>query len=142
MGRKPVILVGGNMGRNDGVDYCAKLAADFPEVIFVSYEGQPDVLAQHIEEADAVIGSIPERLLPRARRVRWVQTTGAGQTRSARQPSSRAKTSWRRRVGRACGERARANAGNDAGVRALPAGTNPQPARAAPVVLADRDVRD
>ena len=78
MGRKPIILVGGNMGRNDGVDYCAKLAADFPDVTFLSYEGQPDVLAAHIEDADAVIGDIPERLLPRAKRVRWVQTTGAG----------------------------------------------------------------
>jgi hypothetical protein len=27
---KTTILVGGNMGRNDGVDYRAKLAADFP----------------------------------------------------------------------------------------------------------------
>lgn len=76
--RKPVILVGGNMGRNDGVDYCAKLAADFPQATFISVEGQTDVLERHITEADAVIGDLPDRLLPQATRVRWVQTTGAG----------------------------------------------------------------
>jgi phosphoglycerate dehydrogenase-like enzyme len=77
-GRKPTILVGGNMGRNDGVDYRAKLAADFPEVEFISFENDPAVLERHIEEADAVIGDVPEQLLPRAGRLRWVQTTGAG----------------------------------------------------------------
>lgn len=75
---RPVILVGGNMGRNDGVDYCAKLAADFPQATFISYEGDPTALERHIGEADAVIGEVPERLLPRATRLRWVQTTGAG----------------------------------------------------------------
>ena len=77
-GRKPTILVGGNMGRNDGVDYRARLAADFPEVEFISFENDPAVLERHIEEADAVIGDVPEQLLPRAGRLRWVQTTGAG----------------------------------------------------------------
>ncbi len=77
-GRKPVILVGGNMGRNDGVDYCAKLAADFPSAEFISVEGAPEVLEQHIAEADAVIGDLPARLFDRATRVRWVQSTGAG----------------------------------------------------------------
>lgn len=72
------ILVGGNMGRNDGVDYRAKLAADFPEVTFISYEGQPEIRERHIAEADAVIGDVPDALLPRAQRLRWVQTTGAG----------------------------------------------------------------
>ena len=72
------ILVGGNMGRNDGVDYRAKLAADFPGVRFISYEGQPAVREQHIAEADAVIGDVPDALLPQATRLRWVQTTGAG----------------------------------------------------------------
>ena len=77
-GRKPTILVGGNMGRNDGVDYRARLAADFPEAEFISFEDDPTVLERHIDEADAVIGDVPERLLPRAGRLRWVQTTGAG----------------------------------------------------------------
>jgi len=72
------ILVGGNMGRNDGVDYRAKLAADFPEATFISYEGQPEVRERHIAEADAVIGDVPDSLLPQAQRLRWVQTTGAG----------------------------------------------------------------
>jgi phosphoglycerate dehydrogenase-like enzyme len=75
---KTTILVGGNMGRNDGVDYRAKLAADFPEVRFISYEGQPAVREQYIAEADAVIGDVPDALLPQAARLRWVQTTGAG----------------------------------------------------------------
>ncbi len=75
---RPTILVGGNMGRNDGVDYCAKLAADFPTVRFISYEGDPAVRARYIAEADAMIGDIPEELLPQATRLRWVQSTGAG----------------------------------------------------------------
>ncbi len=74
----PTILVGGNMGRNDGVDYRAKLAADFPGVTFISYEGRPEVREHHIAEADAVIGDVPDALLSRAARLRWVQTTGAG----------------------------------------------------------------
>ncbi len=78
MAEGKTILVGGNMGRNDGVDYCAKLAAAFPGTTFVSYEGKPEVMAAHIAEADAVIGDVPERLLPQAARLRWVQTTGAG----------------------------------------------------------------
>jgi phosphoglycerate dehydrogenase-like enzyme len=77
-GRKPVILVGGNMGRNDGVDYRAKLAEQFPEATFISVEGDRAALERHIGEADAVIGDVPEGLLPRAARLRWVQTTGAG----------------------------------------------------------------
>lgn len=74
----PLILVGGNIGRGDGVDYRAKLAADFPQARFVSYEGAPEVLEAGIAEADAVIGHVPDRLLPQAERLRWVQTTGAG----------------------------------------------------------------
>src|SRR5438309_358531 len=54
--RKPVVLVGGNMGRNDGVDYSQWFARDFPDVTFYSTEGKPEVLSQHISEADAVIG--------------------------------------------------------------------------------------
>ncbi len=76
--RKPVVLVGGNMGRNDGVDYSQRFARDFPEVTFYSTEGQPEALERHIEEADAVIGDVPERLLARATRLRWVSSTGAG----------------------------------------------------------------
>jgi phosphoglycerate dehydrogenase-like enzyme len=76
--RGPVILVGGNMGRNDGVDYRAKLEADFPAATFISVEGDPAALERRIAEADAVIGELPERLLSRAARLRWVQTTGAG----------------------------------------------------------------
>jgi len=76
--RTPVILVGGNMGRNDGVDYRARLATDFPEATFISYEREPEALERHIAEADAVIGSVPDQLLPRATRLRWVQVTGAG----------------------------------------------------------------
>ena len=76
--RKPVVLVGGNMGRNDGVDYSQWFARDFPDVTFYSTEGKPEVLEQHIEEADAVIGDVPERLLARAQRLRWVSSTGAG----------------------------------------------------------------
>lgn len=72
------ILVGGNMGRNDGVDYSVRFAADFPDVRFISFEGHPEVLEEHIGEADAVIGDVPDRLLPRATRLRWVQVTGAG----------------------------------------------------------------
>lgn len=74
----PLILVGGNIGRGDGVDYRAKLAADFPQARFVSYEDAPEVLEAGIAEADAVIGHVPDRLLPQAERLRWVQTTGAG----------------------------------------------------------------
>jgi len=77
-GQKPLILVGGNMGRNDGVDYRAKLATEFPQAEFISVEGQPEVLEQHIGEADAIIGDLPARLFAQATRVRWVQTTGAG----------------------------------------------------------------
>lgn len=77
-GRKPVVLVGGNMGRNDGVDYSQWFARDFPDVTFYSTEGKPEILEQHIEEADAVIGDVPERLLARAKRLRWVSSTGAG----------------------------------------------------------------
>lgn len=76
--RGPVVLVGGNMGRNDGVDYTARFAADFPEVCFISHEGDPDALKRHIGEADAVFGHVPDRLLPAARRLRWVSSTGAG----------------------------------------------------------------
>lgn len=72
------MLVGGNMGRNDGVDYCSLFAADFPDVTFISYEGEPDALVAHIAEADAVIGAVPDALLPRATRLRWVSATGAG----------------------------------------------------------------
>lgn len=72
------VLVGGNMGRNDGVDYCARLAADFPHIRFINWEGQPAVLAEHIGKADVVIGEVPESLLPQAQRLRWVQGTGAG----------------------------------------------------------------
>lgn len=75
---RPLILVGGDIGRGDGVDYRAKLAADFPQAEFLSYEAEPDVLEKHIAEVSAVIGHVPERLLPRAARLRWVQTTGAG----------------------------------------------------------------
>jgi phosphoglycerate dehydrogenase-like enzyme len=76
--RKPVVLVGGNMGRNDGVDYSEWFARDFPDVTFYSTEGKPEVLERHIAEADAVIGDVPERLLARATRLRWVSSTGAG----------------------------------------------------------------
>jgi len=76
--RKPVILVGGNMGRGDGMDYRARLAADFPGAEFISVEGAPELLERHIATADAVIGDLPERLFAQATRVRWVQTTGAG----------------------------------------------------------------
>ena len=76
--RKPVVLVGGNMGRNDGVDYSEWFARDFPDVTFYSTEGKPEVLERHIAEADAVIGDVPERLLARAMRLRWVSSTGAG----------------------------------------------------------------
>ena len=101
MGRKPVILVGGNMGRNDGVDYCAKLAANFPEVIFVSYEDQPDVLAQHIEEPTRSSAAFPNGCCRAPNGCAGYRRRVRGQTRSARQPSSRAKTSWRRPC-RAC----------------------------------------
>ena len=77
-GRKPVVLVGGNMGRNDGVDYAQRFARDFPDVTFYSTEGKPEVLERHIAEADAVIGDVPERLLSQAKRLRWVSSTGAG----------------------------------------------------------------
>lgn len=77
-GRRPVVLVGGNMGRNDGVDYSQWFARDFPAVTFYSTEGKPEVLEQHIAEADAVIGDVPERLLPQAKRLRWISSTGAG----------------------------------------------------------------
>ena len=71
-------MVGGNMGRDDGVDYAARFAGDFPAVTFISYEGRPELLERHIQDADAVIGPVPERLLPRAARLRWVSSTGAG----------------------------------------------------------------
>jgi len=58
------------MGRNDGVDYRAKLAEDFPEVTFIAYEGQPEVRERYIAEADAVIGEVPDALLPQAQRLR------------------------------------------------------------------------
>lgn len=66
------------MGRGDGVDYAARFAADFPQARFVSWEGDPAVLERHLEEADAVIGGVPDALLPRAGRLRWVSSTGAG----------------------------------------------------------------
>jgi D-3-phosphoglycerate dehydrogenase len=47
-------------------------------VTFISYEGRPEVREHHIAEADAVIGDVPDALLSRAARLRWVQTTGAG----------------------------------------------------------------
>jgi len=72
------ILVGGNMGRNDGVDYQPRFAADFPQARFIPIEGKPEALERYIGEADAVIGNVPDRLLPRAKRLRWVQVTGAG----------------------------------------------------------------
>lgn len=74
----PLILVGGNLGRGDGVDYAARFAADFPEARFLSYEEDPAVLERHLAEADAVIGAVPDPLLPRAGRLRWVSSTGAG----------------------------------------------------------------
>ncbi len=77
-GRKPLILVGGNMGRNDGVDYRARLAAAFPQAEFISTEGDAAALERHIGEADAIIGDLPQRLFDQAKRVKWVQTTGAG----------------------------------------------------------------
>jgi len=77
-GQKPIVLVGGNMGRNDGVDYAQRFARDFPDVTFYSTEGKPEVLERHIAEADAVIGDVPERLLSQAKRLRWVSSTGAG----------------------------------------------------------------
>ncbi|MDQ2786312.1 MAG: hypothetical protein M3Y58_15070, partial [Chloroflexota bacterium] len=77
-GRKPIVLVGGNMGRNDGVEYTEWFARDFPDVTFYSTEGKPAVLARHIAEADAVIGDVPERLLSQATRLRWISSTGAG----------------------------------------------------------------
>lgn len=77
-GRKRVVLVGGNMGRNDGVDYSQWFARDFPDVTFYSTEGMPEVLERRIAEADAVIGDVPERLLAQATRLRWVSSTGAG----------------------------------------------------------------
>ncbi|TQM11631.1 D-2-hydroxyacid dehydrogenase [Pseudonocardia kunmingensis] len=75
---RPLVLVGGDMGRGDGVDYRARLAAAFPQAEFLSYETDPDVLERRIADASAVIGHVPEHLLPRAARLRWVQTTGAG----------------------------------------------------------------
>lgn len=75
---KPLFLVGGDMGRGDGVDYCAKLAVDFPQARFVSYEHDRSVLTERIAEADAVVGHVPDDLLAGAKRLRWVQTTGAG----------------------------------------------------------------
>ncbi len=75
---RPVVLVGGNMGRNDGVDYSEWFRRDFPDVTFHWTEGKPEVLEAHIAEADAVIGDVPERLLARATRLRWVSSTGAG----------------------------------------------------------------
>ena len=74
----PLVLVGGNLGRNDGVDYVARFRADFPHVRFLSYEEDPGVLERNLAEADAVIGGVPDALLPRARRLRWVSSTGAG----------------------------------------------------------------
>ena len=75
---RPLILVGGNLGRGDGVDYVARFAADFPKADFLSYEGDPAVLERHIAEVVAVIGAVPDHLLPRASRLRWVSSTGAG----------------------------------------------------------------
>ena len=34
--RRCVVLVGGNMGRGDGVDYRDRFAAEFPDVTFIS----------------------------------------------------------------------------------------------------------
>lgn len=73
-----MVLVGGNIGRNDGVDYRARFAADFPGVRFISHEGDPDALERHIGDADVVFGHVPDRLLPAAARLRWVSSTGAG----------------------------------------------------------------
>lgn len=66
------------MGRNDGVDYRSIFAADFPDVTFISHEGDESALEAHIGEADVVIGAVPARLLPQAKRLRWVSGTGAG----------------------------------------------------------------
>jgi len=79
-GHKYVVLVGGNMGRNDGVDYSQWFARDFPDMTFYSTEGKPDVLEEHIEEADVVIGDVPERLLARAKRLKDFRQTDAAQT--------------------------------------------------------------
>lgn len=73
-----MVLVGGNMGRGDGVDYRDRFAAEFPDVTFISWERDPAALEAHIAEADAVIGAVPPALLPRAARLRWVTSTGAG----------------------------------------------------------------
>lgn len=75
---RPLVLVGGNLGRGDGVDYVARFRADFPGARFLSYEEDPEVLRRHIAEADAVIGGVPDALLPGASRLRWVSSTGAG----------------------------------------------------------------
>lgn len=76
--RRPLVLVGGDLGRGDGVDYAARFSAEFPDVRFVSHEGDPAALERNIAEADVVIGAVPDRLLPEARRLRWVSSTGAG----------------------------------------------------------------
>lgn len=70
--------MGGNLGRGDGVDYVARFRVDFPQARFLSYEEDPAVLERHLAEADAVIGGVPDALLPRAERLRWVSSTGAG----------------------------------------------------------------
>lgn len=77
-GPRPLILVGGNLGRNDGVDYVARFRADFPDADFLSYEGHPEVMESHIADVEAVIGAVPDQLLSRATRLRWVSSTGAG----------------------------------------------------------------
>ncbi|MCA1669638.1 MAG: hypothetical protein LC793_20060, partial [Thermomicrobia bacterium] len=76
IGRKPVVLVGGNMGRNDGVDYTQWFARDFPDVTFISHEGKPDVLERQIAEADAVIGNVPEQILNQHGPHRYYWPTG------------------------------------------------------------------
>lgn len=76
--QRPVVLVGGDIGRGDGVDYRSRFATDFPGVSFISYEGDHNALERHITQADAVIGRVPDRLLADASRLRWVSSTGAG----------------------------------------------------------------
>jgi len=66
------------MGRGDGVDYAARFRTDFPEADFLSFEGRPEMLERRIADVDAVIGPVPDQLLVRAPRLRWVSSTGAG----------------------------------------------------------------
>ncbi len=54
-GRRPVILVGGNMGRDDGLDYRARLAAYFPQATFISIEGDPAAL--ELDTTDDIVRS-------------------------------------------------------------------------------------